>query len=436
MSVSNSIRYFFAPPIGGDRPESIAQLNWLVRLRWLALSATLIAILPALEFRVLEPRHLPWFLGIVLSLATVNAVTWVWMRGKRRTTQPQIMVQLCADITALSILLGMTGGAWNPLIQILMVHSVLGAMLLEGRYSLSFFGVIVLCLGLIQANSYIPPGLSGALVPPIILFPAQFVIALVFWILTTWLSRTLRSLHQQLSESQERKTRIDRLRAVGALAAGLSHEFATPLNTAQLRLSRLERAHGLEEDGDLITAREELDRCGQVLRHMAGSQLRPERLDLETVDVDLLARQVVTSISRVHDDVTVRFHVDGRGPRRAVLPSVAFSQALINLIDNAVESAGPELPVDVTVRGTGTRVELLVEDQGQGWPSMVRSHLGEPFVTTKRDGVGLGLYFVHSLSEAMGAELHLDDREGGGAIARISLPAKLPGEPGLQEVEA
>ena len=169
---------------------------------------------------------------------------------------------------------------------------------------------------------------------------------------------------------------------------------------------------------------------------MAGSQLRPERLELETVDVDLLAKQVVTSISRVHDDVTVRFAVEGRGPRRAVLPSVAFSQALINLIDNAIESAGPEPPVDVTVRSEGGRVELLVADQGEGWPSMVRSHLGEPFVTTKRDGVGLGLYYVHSLSEAMGAELHLDDREGGGAIARISLPAMLPGEPGLQEVEA
>ena len=53
---------------------------------------------------------------------------------------------------------------------------------------------------------------------------------------------------------------------------------------------------------------------------------------------------------------------------------------------------------------------------------MVRRHLGEPFVTTKPEGVGLGLYYVHSLAQAIGAELTLDDREFGGAVAKISLP--------------
>ena len=52
----------------------------------------------------------------------------------------------------------------------------------------------------------------------------------------------------------------------------------------------------------------------------------------------------------------------------------------------------------------------------------MRRHLGEPFVTTKPEGVGLGLYYVHSLAQAIGAELTLDDREFGGAVAKISLP--------------
>ena len=52
-------------------------------------------------------------------------------------------------------------------------------------------------------------------------------------------------------------------------------------------------------------------------------------------------------------------------------------------------------------------------------------HLGEPFVTTKPKGVGLGLYFVHSLSEAVGAELNLADRPEGGAMAQILLPVAM-----------
>ena len=52
----------------------------------------------------------------------------------------------------------------------------------------------------------------------------------------------------------------------------------------------------------------------------------------------------------------------------------------------------------------------------------MRRHLGEPFVTTKPEGVGLGLYYVHSLAQAIGADLTLDDRDFGGAVAKISLP--------------
>ena len=74
------------------------------------------------------------------------------------------------------------------------------------------------------------------------------------------------------------------------------------------------------------------------------------------------------------------------------------------------------------VQRMGMRAELAVQDRGSGWPEVVRRHLGEPFVTTKPEGVGLGLYYVHSLSEAIGAELTLADREFCGAVARISLP--------------
>ncbi len=245
--------------------------------------------------------------------------------------------------------------------------------------------------------------------------------ALVFWILTAWLSRTLQALQADLSAARERQTRIDRLRAVGALAAGLSHEFATPLNTAQLRLGRLARSMDLTENPDLITAREELNRCGEVLRHMAGSQLDPERLSLEAADLDALVAQVCRGIAN-DQGVSIRYRATGRAPYRALIPSVAFSQGLINLIDNALQSGGEDSVVDVWVEGGVDHVDLSVADRGPGWPEIVRNHLGEPFVTTKPGGVGLGLYYVHSLSEAIGASLLLEDRPQGGAVARISLP--------------
>ena len=418
----DAVRSYFSPPIADDETQNAAKLFWLVRLRWLAIGAQVFSIPPALEFEVLELRMLPYFATVVAALAALNTLTWWRLRGGAEVTQRQILFQLMADIAVLTVLLIMSGGAWNPLVPILFVHSVLGAMLLEGRASIAFVVLLVGCLGLIQANSIIPPGLAGGVLPAGILFPAQFLVALVYWILTAWLSRTMTQLQQGVTEARERKQRIDRLRAVGALAAGLSHEFATPLNTAQLKLSRLARTPGLEDNVDIATAREELERCGDVLRRMAGAQLKPDRLDLNVVDVVALSRQVCQSLTRVHEGTPINFRDDVRTPMPALLPPVAFSQALINLVDNAVESAGEDQPVEVRITRTLDRVEIGVFDRGQGWPDVVRRHLGEPFVTTKPDGVGLGLYYVHNLAEAIGARFLLVDRPEGGAIARLSLP--------------
>ncbi len=417
-----SAHSLFTPPIGPEAAPNTTKLGWVVRLRWLALSAQLFAIPFALHFEILEPRLVPFFVGVIAALATVNAVTWFWLgRGADPTSESQILLQLFADIAALSMLLSLTGGAWNPLVPILFVHSGVGAMLLEGRLSLIFFALLTMCLGMIQVQSLMTHDPEARWLPAEVLFPAQFLIALVFWILTAWLSSTLASLHRHLVRAREQQTRIDRLRAVGALAAGLSHEFATPLNTTQLRLARLSRTHDLHDNPDLETARQELEHCGDILRHMAGSQLDPERLTFQNVDVAHLTEQVCTSLSKVHESTPLNFSSRGRSAR-ALLPPIAFSQAFINLIENARESAGPESPIEVEVFTDADRVELTVSDRGAGWPTVVRNHLGEPFVTTKDEGVGLGLYYVHSISEAIGGHLVLEDREGGGAIARISLP--------------
>ena len=410
------------PPLSQLGDRDAAKLAWVVRLRWIALCAQGLSILPALRFDLLELPRVPVFLGVVALLAALNAVTWGRLRRGPDVSQLELGVQLFADIAALSALLGLSGGAWNPLVPLLFFHAGLGALLLEGRVSLGFFWSLVACLAMVQAFGHVPPGLAETRVSPAVLFPAQFLVAGVFWLFTTWLSHTLAALQAHVHARRQEQGRIDRLRAVGALAAGLSHEFATPLNTAMLKLERLARKLDLEADPALREASEALERCEEVLRQMAGSQLRPDALSLEVEDVGDLVEKVCSGLRAEDPAVPLRFQRE-RGPAHVVVPAVAFTQAVLNLVDNALEESSAEAPAEVEVRATPDRVSVEVRDHGPGWPELVRAHLGEPFVTTRPGGVGLGLYFAYTLAETIGGTLELDATPGGGAIARLVLPA-------------
>jgi two-component system sensor histidine kinase RegB len=412
------------PPLSQLGDSNAAKLAWVVRLRWIALCAQGLSIFPALRFQLLERSRVPVFLGVVAALALLNALTWGRLRKERDVSQPELGAQLFADIAGLSALLGLSGGAWNPLVPLLFFHAGLGALLLEGRVSLAFFWSLVACLAFVQAFGHVPPGLVETRVSPAVLFPAQFLVAGVFWLFTTWLSHTLAALQAHVHARRQEQGRIDRLRAVGALAAGLSHEFATPLNTAMLKLGRLARKLDIAGDPALEEATDALARCEDVLRQMAGSQLRPDALKLEVEDVGDLVEKVCAGLRAEDPTVPLRFRRE-RGPALVLVPAVAFTQAVLNLVDNALEESSPEAPVEVTVQATPERVCVEVRDSGPGWPELVRAHLGEPFVTTRPGGVGLGLYFAYTLAETIGGRLELDESPGGGAIARLVLPVAL-----------
>ena len=132
--------------------------------------------------------------------------------------------------------------------------------------------------------------------------------------------------------------------------------------------------------------------------------------------MDELVKQVCSSVSRANAGASIRVDVEGQCHRAGPCSrAVAFSQALLNLIDNAIESAGVEEEIDVLVQSRPGQIDVSVLDRGEGWPKVVRTHLGQPFLTTKPNGVGLGLYYVHTLAEALGGTFYLEDRSEGGA---------------------
>ena len=105
-----------------------------------------------------------------------------------------------------------------------------------------------------------------------------------------------------------------------------------------------------------------------------------------------------------------------------------LQQVLINMLMNATEAfngapaATQERRVVISARVTDDRVSVIVSDNGPGVPPALEGNLFEPFVSTKSEGLGLGLSICAAIAESHGGNIALENNQGGGASAILTLP--------------
>ncbi len=406
--------------VRGGPAEELTQVLWLTRLRWVAICAQLAVLAPAVTQEWLVREQVPTFLGIVSALIAFNLFSTYQLRRPRpRAGEP--LLHLAVDLGALTGLLILSGGAWNPFAPIFFINGAMGALLITGMRSVVLAGMLITTAVAINIFAVMPPAMPLRPTPVAIMLPTQILIALVVWAMTGWLASGLAAQRLLLQNLRDHQGRVDRLRAAGALAAGFSHRLATPLNTLRMRLDRIERRDlGADTDADLDAARTAAESCEELLRSMVGRQLDPEEMRLEAVELAGLCRRVVKSWTSSSLGRPVEIAVAGAQRHTCRLPPVPFTQALLDLLDNASEAS--DTPIVVRVACGGGECRISVEDDGPGWPDVVRANLGQPFLTTKGKGTGLGLYNAHSLAVALGGEFRLEDGAGGGAVAAFRIP--------------
>jgi signal transduction histidine kinase len=100
-----------------------------------------------------------------------------------------------------------------------------------------------------------------------------------------------------------------------------------------------------------------------------------------------------------------------------------LEQALINLLKNAEESGGPVAEVEIAVSHSRLRQHIEVRDRGTGMSDTVMTQALLPFYSTKRSGTGLGLALAREIAEAHGGNIRLANRDGGGLVVTLELPA-------------
>jgi two-component system sensor kinase FixL len=237
---------------------------------------------------------------------------------------------------------------------------------------------------------------------------------------------------RRLHELQDRLLHVARVRSMGQMAAALAHELNQPLTATANYIRAAQRLLGAESL-NLERVRQAMDyaveqtrRSGEIIRRLRAFVARGEvarRPENVTKLVEEASALALVGIKE--SGVKVLITMDPDLPDVSV-DRVQIQQVLLNLIRNAMEamqdSPRRELKIAASARGSEA-VVVEVGDTGPGIAPEIADRLFQPFVTTKTDGMGIGLSVCRTIVEAHGGQLSTEPNPDGGSVFRFTLPA-------------
>lgn len=228
---------------------------------------------------------------------------------------------------------------------------------------------------------------------------------------------------------QDQLARHERLSSLGRMVASLAHQIRTPLSAAMLYASHL--------------ADSEKDLPVETRQRFAGSlKERLHELEHQVRDMLVFARGELPLGDRLTPKAlfqalqqAAQAHVQGHAVRwqcdthlgELLCNRDTLVGALLNLIENALQASVQPARLKVHLYRREQNLHLCVSDAGCGIPAELLARLGEPFLTTKSTGTGLGLAVVQAVVRAHQGSLALRSRPGRGTSVRVVLPLIVAG---------
>jgi two-component system sensor histidine kinase HydH len=238
------------------------------------------------------------------------------------------------------------------------------------------------------------------------------------------LTGDLEQANRNLQQAEAAMRRADRLAALGQLSAGLAHELRNPLGTIKASSEMLTR--NLPAENELASEMagfisSEVDRTNSLVTRFLDFarplSLKPTPADI-TQSIDRAIQQVEREVSG--RATVIRNYSPDLGP--VPIDAEMIERVFYNLILNAVQASPEGAAVTVKTKRTDDGAEIAVIDRGSGIERDRMETIFNPFVTTKPNGVGLGLPIVSKIVDEHGGKLTVDSEPAKGSVFRVILP--------------
>ena len=258
-------------------------------------------------------------------------------------------------------------------------------------------------------------------------------------------AETLAETNRRLEQAQAEARRSERLAALGQLSAGLAHEIRNPLGvikgSAEMLTQKLAKSDSLATElaGYIST---ETNRLSALVTRFLDFA-RPLHADLSPLDISEVLDRALNDVAQLWKGAPVRVEKEYQSDLPLVpLDEGLVEQAFINIVQNAYDAMGAEGGGSLRVTAARSRrnkpqggntegVEIRIADSGPGIPPELREQIFNPFVTTKKSGVGLGLSIVSKIIDGHHGSIRVEaprtptsqDGPNAGACFVIFLPA-------------
>ncbi|MFW6284701.1 MAG: two-component system sensor histidine kinase NtrB [Desulfosalsimonas sp.] len=349
-------------------------------------------------------------------------------------------LQIAADTVAVSVIIWMTGGFSSIFAFMYLVVIVYAAMVIYRRG-----GMVTATLCAIQYGILVDLEYYGLLPPlgddaqflidnydwPYVIYKLVFTIAACYAVafLSGLLSEQEKAAKQDLWAMEEQMKRVERLAAVGEMAAGLAHEIKNPLASlsGSIQLLRDQLPYDPGQERLIEIALREADRLSTLVTDFLMFS-RPGPGKAETIELN---RAVPEIVSLFQSDPGHRSRIDVRtdvsGNLFVRIDPEHFKQVMWNLLNNAAEAITDRGVIEIRVYPfRKTHAGIDISDTGSGIAPEMLARIFDPFVSTKSRGTGLGLSIVQQLINAYGGLVHIDSAPDAGTTVTLRLPAHRP----------
>ena len=399
----------------------------LVFLRWIAIigqfsAITLVYFYLKLEFLFLY-AYLILFIGLITNLYLQFRIKSIFIKDLNAS------IFLIYDLIQLAALLYLTGGISNPFSILIIIPAIVSSTFLSMGTTIILGILTIILLFALSIFHYPLPGIheNSDTFPKLYLtgYVISIIIGLVFLsYFGIRFSGESKRRTDAINKVQQVLAKEYELESLGGQAAAAAHSLGTPLATINIVASELKKELGKDNEykKDLELLISQTKRCGEILKQISRKKIKDDEFFSKTTIENLLS-EIIDSFKETSSKKLI-LNLDEDEKKFEYQRSPELIYGLRNFIGNAVKFA--KTTVEVKIKSNHKNLEVLINDDGPGFPDDIKEILGEPYIKSKsmqvssNAGTGLGTFLGKTLLERKSANLYfLKDSKLGGACVNI-----------------